>query len=119
MRRGSCKTAGLLLWGVLSLAAVPAQAQTVGSDKALHFGVSALMAGVVTSATEGNELRGFWVASAVGVAKELSDANRRGHTASGGDMAANLLGAYVGAKLGGFFVKPERGGFSVGLRGEF
>ena len=89
-----------------SAAAVPARAQTVddwlGPDKALHFSVSALLAGGgyagAALLSERPAVRigvGAGLALSLGVAKELYDATGAGD-ASWRDLTWDALGAGVG-----------------------
>ena len=97
-----------------------AQDSWVSVDKALHAGVSGGIAAVATVAT-GSELQGFTFAMAVGVAKEVYDKQHPDkHSASYRDLVADAAGAYMGAKLGGVFVAPQKtGGFTVFLSRSF
>jgi len=96
-------------------------------DKAKHASISTLIAGAVT-VVQRDELQGFLAATAVGVAKEAYDydhrnerkANHRSkHTASWKDFGADLVGAYLGAKLGGLSIMPEGKGLTIGFVREF
>lgn len=102
-----------LTLAALALAALtmPAQADDwTGPDKTKHFVLSAGLSAAVTVATK-NEWAGVGAALAVGVAKEVYDYRHRDrHTPSAKDLIAGVAGGYVGAKLGGLVVIPQRGG---------
>lgn len=104
-----------LIAAALALASTAAAAEDswTGRDKALHFTGSAAIAGVVTAAAK-SESAGFWTSVAVGAAKEARDYKHRDrHTASWKDFAADVAGAYVGAKLGGLTIQPQEKGLKV------
>lgn len=89
-----------------------------GKDKVKHAGISAAIAAAATAATD-SELIGFGISSAVGFAKEVYDMQHKNkHTASFKDLAADLAGAYVGAKMGGLIISPRKDGFTLTLRME-
>lgn len=69
-----------------------------GDDKQIHFLGSAMVAVVVTAATDSPWI-GFWSVLALGVTKEVID-QRRGGRASGRDLVADVAGAYIGSQAG-------------------
>ena len=84
----------------------------LGHDKAQHFVGSAALAAGVTAVTR-SELTGFAVSVSLGLAKEAFDSRHPGrHCASLRDLAADVAGAYVGAKGSGWVILPQRGGFT-------
>jgi uncharacterized protein YfiM (DUF2279 family) len=84
----------------------------LAQDKGKHFATSAVLAAGVTAVTR-SELTGFAVSFGLGLAKEAYDSRHPGrHCASVRDLAADALGAYVGAKGAGWIVLPQKGGFS-------
>lgn len=94
-------------------------------DKQQHFAISAMMASTATVAFEGRTEHSIAYGTAtsfvIGVAKELYDkAHPRNHTASGGDLVADLTGAVMGAWLGqGMYIVVQRNGASVGMTLDF
>lgn len=89
-----------------------------GQDKMQHMAGSALIAASVTAITR-DEVAGFQAALAVGIAKEMLDSRRAGHTASVKDLAADVIGAYIGSKVAGVALIPQRGGFTLTLHRRF
>lgn len=75
-----------------------------GSDKAKHFTVSAVagaFGAYFAQDTRHPVLYGTLLGSVPGLLKELSDGCRAGGSGfSGKDMAYNIAGAFVGARLG-------------------
>ncbi len=103
----------------LACSAASAADEWASRDKLQHAALSAGIAAAATAVTK-DERIGFAAAVAVGVAKELYDAsNRDKHTPSWKDLAADVAGAYVGAKLGGVVFIPQPGGLSVRLIRKF
>jgi len=103
---GALAAAVALALGALAPDIARAQADRwSGGDKALHVGVSAPF-GVLGATLAGRDgttgerlLVGTLVGSLPGLAKEVADARRVGHDPSAKDMAANLIGAALGALL--------------------
>jgi uncharacterized protein YfiM (DUF2279 family) len=101
------------------------ESRAVEQDKVQHFAGSAAMAAAATAALEGRTAHPiiYGVASsfAVGIAKEAYDkAHPKNHTASGADLAADLLGATVGAWAGhGLYVQAGRGNVALGISKDF
>jgi putative lipoprotein len=89
-----------------------AQADEWGTpDKPKHLAVSAAMAGAFVAAGM-SERQAFAASLAVGLAKELHDSRRGGSGFSGKDLAADALGAYMGAKLGGVIIRRNFVGYT-------
>lgn len=85
-------------------------------DKPKHVAVSAAMAsaGVAVGLTE---RQAFAASLAVGFAKEVHDATRRGGTGfSTKDLAADALGAYLGAKFAGLTIRRDFVGYTWELK---
>lgn len=84
-------------------------------DKTVHAVGSAAFAGIVTTIRH-DELQGFGAAVLLGAAKEGYDAlHQPQHDPSWRDFGADVLGAYIGAKLAGVVLIPERHGLTVGF----
>lgn len=79
-----------------------------GQDKTKHFIVGAAIGSGVAIATH-NENYGIAAGVAVGALKEFYDSKHpQSHTASIKDFTATAIGAYAGAKIGGFIITPNR-----------
>lgn len=93
--------------------------QWVGSDKVKHFVVGAAIGGTVTAATK-DEVLGFLSGTVVGFGKEVYDAQHPAiHTCSLQDFLVTAAGAYVGSKGVGYFVVPQKNGFTLVLNKRF
>jgi len=88
-----------------------------GWDKKAHFAGGAVIATVATMHT-GDPWKGFWVGTAVGVAKEALDATGVG-TCSLQDALATTAGAALGAWTGGLIVTRVQGRTVVAYATEF
>jgi uncharacterized protein YfiM (DUF2279 family) len=100
------------------LAAFNAQAGDNGYDQ--HFIASAALGGagaILTAETEHPVMYGVGIAMVFGVAKEAYDkAHPKSHTASMGDLAADLVGAVAGAWVGhGLTVSTSKHRVEVGI----
>ena len=105
----------VLIFGFLALFAREARAdEWTGPDKPKHFAATAAIAagGVAIGLSE---RQAFGAALAVGLAKELHDSRPGGTGFSGKDMAWNLAGAYIGAKLPGVIVRRNFIGYRWSL----
>jgi uncharacterized protein YfiM (DUF2279 family) len=82
-----------------------------GADKRDHL---AFGAGIATMATlmTNNEAYGFAAGSLAGIAKEAYDARGNG-TCSLQDALVTIGGAYLGSKIGGVLLIPQRSGVQV------
>jgi uncharacterized protein YfiM (DUF2279 family) len=84
---------------------------SAADDKLLHFGVSSLFGAASESylhyktdlKTPGRLIWGTTIGSIPGLAKEIIDSTKRDNRFSGGDMAANIAGAFVGAFVANIF----------------
>jgi len=83
-----------------------------GYDKNQHFAIGAAF-GMGGTLHAGNRWHGFALGAGVGLLKELADSDGRG-TCSLQDAAVTILGAAVGAQLGGVMFEFQRG--RVGVR---
>ena len=108
-RRLRAAVGAAALAGTLAAPGAHAQSQPdswTGSDKALHFGVSApfgMIGASMVSREAGTAERvavGTLIGSLPGLAKELADTQRPSATPSMKDMTYNVLGAALGAVVG-------------------
>lgn len=88
-----------------------------GSDKNKHFIAGAVAASAITYYTK-DETRGFMYGAAIGLAKEIYDAAGNGDP-SFKDFAVTALGAFVGAKITGLYIVPQKDGVFVGYNTKF
>ncbi len=70
-----------------------------GTDKQLHFAVSAAL-GVAAYSQTHDRAQAFAWAIAPGVLKEVADSQSEGNRFSGKDLAWDALGAFVGVQTG-------------------
>lgn len=116
------KGAGALLLAMLSIPALAASDESwTASDKAKHVAATAVVSTVVTGALADSPNR-FWygvgAGLTVGVAKEVADRNTTGF--SGRDLAADFVGAVIGAYFVDQILRPvvtvdAQGGRTVGV----
>lgn len=78
-----------------------------GSDKVLHAGAYAVLAGLLTLAT-GRPLLAVVLATAYGVTDEIHQSFVPGRDPSVGDLIADALGATLGATLVAYLVRRAR-----------
>jgi uncharacterized protein YfiM (DUF2279 family) len=84
---------------------------SAADDKLLHFGVSSLFGAASESylhyktnlKTPGRLIWGTTLGSIPGLAKEIIDSTKKDNHFSGGDMAADIGGAFVGALVANIF----------------
>jgi len=104
MNRAAALTATLLC-----AASITAQADSwTGKDKAQHFEGGAITGAVGTLVFK-DANKGFALGTAVGLLKEVYDvAHRDKHTPSAKDFAVTVFGAYLGSRVAGLVVTPNR-----------
>ena len=98
----------LLFFIIISAASKNASA---ADDKLLHFGFSSVFGAASESylhyetnlKTPGRLIWGTTLGTIPGLAKEIIDSTKRDNRFSGGDMAANIAGAFVGALVANIF----------------
>ncbi len=84
---------------------------SAADDKLLHFGFSSVFGAAGESylhyktnlKTPGRLIWGTTLGTIPGLAKEIIDSTKRDNRFSGGDMAANVAGAFVGALVANIF----------------
>ena len=89
------------------------------ADKVQHFGVSFVVGFAAGNQWPNNKPLAVGVAMLPGLAKELSDSQKGGTGFSGGDMAANLLGAVTGVYTANWLVSRSGGNTVVAYRTAF
>jgi uncharacterized protein YfiM (DUF2279 family) len=95
----------------MMLAAFPCANSFAFDDKTAHFGISALFGAgaetVLHYRTDFEDVErvalGTLLGSVPGLAKEIIDSQEDGNKFSGGDMAADVAGAFSGAFLSNLF----------------
>ena len=87
--------------GALALATSAHADSWTGADKGKHLMAGAAIASLTTVMSQ-SEMTGFLIGAAAGVGKEVWD----GKNASAKDLAVTLVGAYIGAKVGGLLITP-------------
>ena len=105
---------------ILILASSPVLADSwQGRDKDLHAIAGAGIGAAVTVALK-SPVYGCAAASAVGLAKEIYDAqNRHRHTASAKDFAVTAAVGCAAAKLTSFAILPRQNGVLISYKMEF
>lgn len=105
---------------ILLIASSPVLADSwQGRDKDLHALAGAGIGAAVTIALK-SPVYGCAAASAVGLAKEIYDAqNRHRHTASFKDFAVTAVAGCAAAKLTGLAILPRQNGVLVSYKLEF
>jgi uncharacterized protein YfiM (DUF2279 family) len=88
-----------------------------GSDKALHFGVSAVVGFAAVNQWPDNKPKAFLVAMIPGVLKEVSDRKTTGF--SGKDLVADALGVALGVYAGGWLISRNQGTTKVAYAATF
>ncbi len=100
----------------------PSNESWTGGDKTKHFAVSAALGAgsyALTEETEHPFLYAVGLAMVPGVAKEVYDARSGGTGFSHKDLAADLLGAVVGASIGNAIVSFNGENVSLSYTGHF
>jgi putative lipoprotein len=126
--RAWCSIALLLLLAPLSALAAPRGGDWLGRDKALHFGISAGLAGagylggtLLFEEPRARWLTGAGLSLALGLGKELHDAGRVGNRFSIEDLTWDVLGTAYGLAMSWLMERllprwtPARGGVSLTL----
>ncbi len=83
-----------------------------GSDKALHFGLSAVF-GTLSGMHFESKWTAFGVAMLPGLLKEIHDDSQAGNRFSGKDLFADALGAAAGVQLGNWIVTRRGLGYQA------
>jgi uncharacterized protein YfiM (DUF2279 family) len=100
----------ILIWILLFIVAISTANKNVSAadNRLLHFGISSVFGAAGESYlhyktklnTSGRIILGTALGSVPGLAKEIIDSTKKGNCFSGGDMTADIAGAFVGAVIG-------------------